>query len=680
MTPERWQRIKEIFQAARDRAPRERDAYLAAETAGDSELRQEVDKMLRHASGTGLFDRPAWEGLRSENELDRGAHLGPYEILEEVGAGGMGRVYKARDTRLGRTVAIKVLSAEFSHRLRMEGRAISALNHAHVCALYDICDQEGYLVMEYVEGESLAACLARGPLPFDAVLRYGAEIAGALAAAHALGIVHRDLKPANIMITLSGAKVLDFGVARIVQDEESYGEGVAGTAAYMSPSQLNGNPADARSDIFALGLVLYEMATGARPSLQSANRMANLPAGLASLIERCLRQDAGGRVQRMEEVQSALERLRSESARVTWGRRIRPVPVAVLLAMAAATAVLTWQFIRPVPRQEPLSALARPATPGDARNAGPRVPAVQPAAAALSPARRSTVPIVRRALLAPPTLAILASYPGIKRDASFSPDGANIAFSWHSPVRSGYGIYVRPVKSEGPPLGLTDGGFEDWGPAWSPDGGTIAFRRKAGQSGIYQVRAAGGPANLVAPIARQAQETLPQMSWSRDGKWIAAPDRDSTGATQIYLFAIGSGEKRAMTSNPGGTDHAPAFSPDGKSLAYASCVSAVYPCDVYAIDLGPDFVPKRRRRITEQGVYIRGIAWLPDGRSLVYSAGRTVSQDTFLWRVSVNPPGFPERIDMAGSAARHPAISIRGGFLAYTRLNNWSLMMIQNFR
>lgn len=227
---------------------------------------------------------------------------------------------------------------------------------------------------------------------------------------------------------------------------------------------------------------------------------------------------------------------------------------------------------------------------------------------------------------------------------------------------------------------LTEGIAEDWGPTWSPDGRRIAFRRQRGDTGIYWVNATGGAESLVAPIARQGQETLPQMSWSRDGKWIAAPDRDASGATQIYLFAVASGEKRVLTSDASGTDHAPAFSPDGKSLAYASCAGAVFPCDLYLMKMTRDLGPQRLRRITEQGVYIRGLTWLPDGRSLVYSAGSTVSTETSLWRVSVDPPGPPQRIDMAGSQARHPVISMTGGLLAYTRLGKWNLMMIQNFR
>lgn len=239
---------------------------------------------------------------------------------------------------------------------------------------------------------------------------------------------------------------------------------------------------------------------------------------------------------------------------------------------------------------------------------------------------------------------------------------------------------MRAVSPAEQPRSLTDGRVEDWGPAWSPDGHRIAFRRTDRQSGIYVVPSSGGPAELLALIARQGQETLPQMSWSRNAKWIAAPDRDPDGGTQIYLFPTGPGERRKLTFNTSGTDHSPAFSPDGKSLAYASCVTGVAPCDVYVLELGPDLVPKGQRRITQQGVYIRGLAWLPDGKSLVYAAGQKVSMETFLWRVALNGLDPPERIELAGSQVRHPAISPVGEHLAYTRSGRWDLMMIKNFR
>src|SRR6267143_1883591 len=214
--------------------------------------------------------------------LSSGVRLGPYEILDALGAGGMGEVYRARDTRLGRDVAVKILPAEFSadpvrkQRFEREAKTISSLNHPHICVLHDVGSQDGisYLVMECVEGETLAKRLEKGPLPLEQVLKYGMQIADALDKAHRSGVVHRDLKPGNIMLTSSGAKLLDFGLAKPVASEAAAvtlmtaptaarpltAEGtIVGTFQYMAPAQLEGKEADARSDIFALGAVLYEM-------------------------------------------------------------------------------------------------------------------------------------------------------------------------------------------------------------------------------------------------------------------------------------------------------------------------------------------------------------------------------------------------------------------------------------
>src|SRR6266542_4057076 len=214
-----------------------------------------------------------------------GSRLGPYEILAPLGAGGMGEVYKAWDTRLERTVAIKVLpthlsaSAEVRQRFEREAKTISQLSHPHICSLYDVGNQDGveFLVMEYLEGETLADRLARGPLPLEQTLRYGVETADALDKAHRQGIVHRDLKPGNVMLTKSGVKLLDFGLAKVMAPASPQSgltalptvagstpltqEGtILGTFQYMAPEQLEGKEADARSDIFALGAALYEMA------------------------------------------------------------------------------------------------------------------------------------------------------------------------------------------------------------------------------------------------------------------------------------------------------------------------------------------------------------------------------------------------------------------------------------
>src|SRR5262244_443906 len=216
--------------------------------------------------------------------LPAGSRLGPYEIVAPIGAGGMGEVYKARDTRLERTVAIKVLpqhlsrSEDVRQRFEREAKTISQLSHPHICALYDIGNQDGveYLVMELLEGETLAERLLKGPIPAEQTLKYGIEIADALDKAHRQGIIHRDLKPGNIMLTKSGVKLLDFGLAKAIQPAAPQGsltslptrqgltqEGtILGTFQYMAPEQLEGREADGRTDIFALGATLYEMATG----------------------------------------------------------------------------------------------------------------------------------------------------------------------------------------------------------------------------------------------------------------------------------------------------------------------------------------------------------------------------------------------------------------------------------
>src|SRR5271170_5039959 len=247
--------------------------------------------------------------------LSARTRLGPYEILALIGAGGMGEVYKARDTRLDREVAIKVAAEQFSQRFEGEARAIAALSHPHICALHDI--GPNYLVMEYIEGETLEARIKKGPLPASEALKIAIEVAGALGAAHRKGIVHRDLKPGNIMLTGSGAKLLDFGLAKyqrpIPVDEGTRtialtGDAhVVGTLPYMSPEQLEGKEATARSDIFAFGAVLYEMVTGRRTfqrqstidTIAAVGReepkplgefVKDVPDGLERIIRRCLRK------------------------------------------------------------------------------------------------------------------------------------------------------------------------------------------------------------------------------------------------------------------------------------------------------------------------------------------------------------------------------------------------------
>src|SRR5215471_2234637 len=268
MTSEHWQRIEALYHSALEVSGAERTALLEQ---AEPDIRRAVEAMLaQEDSGEVVLDRPAWEldnnGAPSRN-LAPGTQLGPYRLDAKIGAGGMGEVYRATDTRLNRDVAIKVSTHQFNERFEREAKAIASLNHLHICQIYDV--GPNYLVMEYVEGAPL-----KGPLPQGQALRYAVQIATALEAAHAKGIVHRDLKPANILITSTGVvKLLDFGVAKrsgsepadhLTQYDRTHGTDIThagmvlGTPAYMSPEQAEGKPTDPRSDIFSFGAVLYE--------------------------------------------------------------------------------------------------------------------------------------------------------------------------------------------------------------------------------------------------------------------------------------------------------------------------------------------------------------------------------------------------------------------------------------
>ena len=410
MTPERWRQVARIYELAADHDPAGREAFLRRACAADDLLRREVESLFHQDSAEMVLDRPVWSIaaplLDDRPDLGPGALLGPYRIDSPLGAGGMGDVFRATDTRLDRAVAIKVLPTgvaldeQARARFAREARTIAALTHPHICTLYDVGNegQVDFLVMECLEGRTLAARLAESSLSLEESVEYAIAVASALDHAHRHGVVHRDLKPANVMLTASGAKLLDFGLAkfrpaapaempaggasvRSAADTAEYsapgaleygeiplttGGAILGTVPYMSPEQVQAREVDARSDLFSFGAVVFEMLTGRRafhgttaadvrrailghypPPVSSVR--PHVPSALDTLVGRCLAKDPGERPQVCADVVGELQKV-SESLALSRVRALPMVPSAksrgrtfVLgLLLAGVTSLAAW--------------------------------------------------------------------------------------------------------------------------------------------------------------------------------------------------------------------------------------------------------------------------------------------------------------------------------------------------
>lgn len=339
MTPERLRQIEELFHAAREATAAQRADLLKQ---ADPELCREVESLLVQPTESDLLERPAGNAAwlladSTSPALAEGTRLGPYRIECKLAEGGMGEVYRATDTRLDRAVAIKLASERFDALFRREARTISALNHPHICTLYDVGPD--YLVMELVEGETLSSRLKSGPLPAKMALTYASQILAALTEAHTKGIVHRDLKPGNIMLAKSGIKILDFGLAKSTTDDAlTNADALMGTPAYMAPEQRAGKPADARSDIYSFGCVLYEMLTGAK----CGPGRKRLPfRRLERLVSRCLEEDPARRWQSAVELERELD-----AATAAGGHAKRNVALAIGATVCViALGVGAWQLL-----------------------------------------------------------------------------------------------------------------------------------------------------------------------------------------------------------------------------------------------------------------------------------------------------------------------------------------------
>ena len=561
-----------------------------------------------------------------------GETLSHYKILDKLGAGGMGEVYLAEDTTLKRQVALKVLppdlagSQERLERFQREAETLAALDHPNIVTVFTVehDDDVHFLTMQLVEGKQLSDLILEGGMPLERIFEIAIPLADALAAAHEKGVIHRDLKPANIMLSDEGrVKILDFGLAKFREEAEApiatqlpteplTEEGLAiGTVPYMSPEQVEGKSVDHRSDLFSLGIILYEMATGQRPfqgdspaSVMSAilrdtpssvtDLRVVLPRQLARIIHRCLVKDKERRLQTARELAIELDELKGEIGAgelLTTGATARQGPAAhrgrwplyLMVALVLAAATVGWFLLK------------RPEAPMSAVQAVP-----------------------------------LTSLAGSEVDPALSPRGDQVAFVWNGADQDRYDLYVM-LTGSGEPLRLTEGPGDVRSPAWSPDNLEIAFLQRIDQAsyGVAVIPALGGAQRILATVSATG---FPGVDWSPDGKWLAVVDMEPTSLREsITLISIDSGEKRFLTTPPssGVGDKLPVFSPDGRTLAFVRWYE-VPRNEVYLTDLGGDDL---RLLHTYEG-WIRGLDWMPDGSKLVFASNWNGSSG--LWGLSLN--------------------------------------------
>jgi Tol biopolymer transport system component/predicted Ser/Thr protein kinase len=592
---------------------------------------------------------------------------GRYRIVAPLGRGGMGEVYRADDTKLGQPVALKFLPASLGEdadrrrRLLDEVRLARQVAHPHVCRVWDVGEVDGhdFLAMEYVDGEDLASLLRRiGRLPEDRAVRMARELCAGLAAAHDQGIVHRDLKPANIFVTERGdAKVLDFGLAKRNDTPEDTGSDAQtamaqehltspgqtlGTVAYMSPEQALGRQLDARTDLFSLGVVLYEMATGALPFKGDSsgaifNEIINktptspvrlnpeVPDELERAIIKCLEKDRDLRYQHDSELRADLKRLRRDTtsgqsaahpAAGSVRRRSSAIPwvaAAVLVGAGGLGGWLWWGRHRGV----------------------------------------ST---------GPTRIVPFTTDGGYKANPKLSPDGEKVAYEWRGD------IYVKAIGIGTRPFRVTQDEAREVSPVWSPDGRQIAFVRQAEDgAAIYTVPSLGGQErkliDVKGPVWAYAT-FLPSLSWSPDGKWLAFAEKTSEGEpARIVRLALDTLQEQPVTSPPEHTegDLFPRFSPDGTQLAFVRSGSF----EAYAnLDVWVQRVEGGAARQLTHGRYdtCGGLAWTPSGAEVLFTVGGG-GASTF--RVDT---GGGEPQPVVGAAHDAGFVSIRGGRMVYQQM------------
>ena len=627
---ERWQQVEEIFHEALRRDPAEREEYLRQACRGDSDLRREVASLLAHHSAdprSGPWAAAAAARLvNSSTSLEPGESLGPYRIESFVAAGGMGEVYRATDTRLKREVAIKVSGGRFSERFAQEASVIASLNHPHICHLYDV--GPNYLVMELVEGTPL-----RGPLPLKQALEYAGQILDALDAAHRKGITHRDLKPPNILVTKQGVKLLDFGLAKRsgpLQESDATltsaltGKGeILGTLQYMSPEQLQGKEADARSDLFSFGCVLYEMLTGKRAFegesagsviaaiLEREPAPLNLAPPLERVIRTCLAKDPDQRLQNALDLKRDLQWASEQPVAPAANHRTWIGAAAVMVAVVALAGWALFLFR-------------------------------QPAAADR---------VLRLQIAPSPAGGFMGSY--TTGGVAISPDGKTAAYV--ASVNGKIGLWLRPLDSAAARL-IPGTENASW-PFWSPDGKSVGYIIARGA--VARVELAGG---MRMQITDFSTLILRGGSWSDDGKIIY-------GALPGLFLVPASGGKAVLLVKPDTSRGEDAYSwpqvlPGGRFLYFVQSANAGIR-GVYAAPL--DKPADRVKVLSTDGNAVYAAGQKGEGYLLWARSGELLAQEFNPRSLTVagDPIPIAEAFDLTSSDGRLEVAASANGILLY---------------
>jgi serine/threonine-protein kinase len=613
-------RIEELYHSARELEPRERAAFLVAACKGDSTLQQEIESLLGEEGS--LLDGPAWDHARSllgGDALVAGTQLGPYRVIAALGSGGMGEVYRATDSRLGREVAIKVLASALSGnseakaRFGREAKVIASLNHPNICGLYDVGPD--YLVMELVPGPTLAERILRGPMPAEEAMAIARQIAQGLEAAHEKGIVHRDLKPANIKLSPQGVvKILDFGLATLAKplpaDDDPENSPtrtstlsrtgvIMGTAPYIAPEQARGRAVDKRADIWAFGLVLYEMLTGKRlfagettaeilsAVLTKEPEWEKVPAKFRRLLRTCLQKDSQQRLRDIGDVWQLLEEV---PPAISLSGSKWSLAAAAIFAIATVTAVALWAPWRSDrSAAEPVVRFSMDTAP--AQMLGPEEQCCRPSytSLALSPDGRTVVfggvaassnPVqaqLYKRTLDKGSAVGLAGTEGANQPF-FSPDGEWVGFSAGGKLKKvslagGPPVTICDVPADAPHSGI-------WGASWSTNG-AIVFAHQ--DKGLMDVPSSGGTPKLLAQSSQANLYSAPEFL--PDGKTVLLTLRTSDWeSAQIVARRVDTGEQRVLLK--GGASAR--YVPTGHLVYLQSGVLMAIPFDARRLQLtGP---------------------------------------------------------------------------------------------